>query len=79
MGISGSCFHLVLPVLASSANTYLGPVELVTYIVSPTTSGVDSCDSRAPSECIQATRRFFTLPVLIWFSALYRVLLWSPP
>ena len=69
-GISGSYFHFTVPSFALSAKTYLGPVEVLTYIVSPTTIGVASCDSSEPSERSHFTRSRLTLPVLIWFSVL---------
>jgi hypothetical protein len=56
----------MVPSLALKAKTYRGPVEVLTYIVPPTTIGVASWDSRLPSDRIQATRSLLTLPVLIW-------------
>src|SRR4051812_6393927 len=44
-----------------------------TYIVLPTTSGPPSCPRSTPVEKVQATFRFFTLPVLISLTVLYRV------
>jgi len=64
-GISGSYFHFTVPSLAFNAKTYFGPVEVLTYIVSPTTIGVASWDSSEPSERIHRTRRRLTFPVLI--------------
>jgi len=51
--------------LTFNAKTYFGPVEVLTYMVSPTTIGVASWDSRLPSERIHATRSRRTFFVLI--------------
>ena len=64
-GISGSYFHFIVPSLTFNAKTYFGPVEVLTYMVSPTTIGVASWDSRLPSERIHATRSRRTFFVLI--------------
>ena len=64
-GTSGEYRHRTEPVLASTANTFLGPNEDVTYSVSPTRIGVDSCERTEPSCSAHATRSCCTLPVLI--------------
>src|SRR5262245_23131076 len=45
VGISGSYFHLIVPSRAFNARTYFAPDDVVTFRVSPTTIGVDSCIS----------------------------------
>ena len=52
-------------VLCVDAYTYLGPADVVTYNVSPTTRGVDSCASSEPSWTTHATFNLLTLLVLI--------------
>src|SRR5207237_7240115 len=73
-GTSGEYRHFTTPVLASTAKTFFGPCDEVTYIVSPITSGVDSCERSEPSWSTQATLRVFTLAGVIWVSVLWRVL-----
>src|SRR5438093_1099891 len=69
-GTSGEYRHFTTPVLASTAKTFFGPCDEVTYIVSPITSGVDSCERSEPSWSTQATLRVFTLAGVIWVSVL---------
>jgi hypothetical protein len=51
----------------------------VTYSVSPTKIGVDSCERSVPSCSAHWTLRFFTLPVVTWLAVEKRVLPVSPP
>jgi len=46
---------------------------VITYIVSPITSGAASCPRSTPVENVQAMVRFFTLPAVICFNPLKRV------
>ena len=63
----------------AQATDRFGPLDVLTYIVSPTTTGVASCDSSVPSERIHFTRSRSMLPVLIWLSVLFRTTVVPPP